>query len=103
MSSKSIEITIFGQTLRLNCPEQQHEELRAASQDLENKVAELKERTGIVQLERLLAIVGLNLSFELAQEKQKNLAIENVLQTRIQQLDHSLDHILTQQNAKLHN
>ncbi|TCJ98657.1 cell division protein ZapA [Volucribacter psittacicida] len=103
MSSKSIEITIFGQALRLSCPEEQHEELRSASQFLENKVAELKERTGIVQLERLLAIVGLNLSFELAQEKQKNLAIENVLQTRIQQLDHSLDHILTQQNAKLHN
>lgn len=103
MSSKSIEITVFGQVLRLSCPEDQQEQLRFAAKSLENKVAELKERTGIVQLERLLAIVGLNLSFELIQEQQKNQAIETVLQTRIQQLDHSLDNILTQQQTKLHN
>ncbi|PJG84533.1 cell division protein ZapA [Conservatibacter flavescens] len=98
MSSKNIELSLFGQVLRLNCPEEQHSDLRAAAESLENKVFELKERAGIVQLERALAIVGLNLSYELAQAQRKNDATENLWQSRLQQLDHSLENILTQQN-----
>ena len=47
-----------------------------------------------MQLDRVLSIVALNLSFELTQEKNKNAQIENVLCTRIQQLDHSLENAL---------
>lgn len=39
----------------------------------------MKERTGLLQLDRVLSIVALNLSFELTQEKNKNAQIENVL------------------------
>ena len=54
----------------------------------------MKERTGLIQLDRVLPIVALNLSFELTQEKSKNSQIEDVLKTRIQQLDHSLENVL---------
>lgn len=95
MSSKSIELPVLGQVLRLNCPEEQHEALKQAARELDLRVSEMKERTGILQLERVLSIVALNLSYELLQAQQKTDSIEALLQHRIQQLDHSLESILT--------
>ncbi|GJH43752.1 cell division protein ZapA [Pasteurella canis] len=99
MSSKSIELPVLGQVLRLNCPEEQHEALKQAAKVLDLRVSEMKERTGILQLERVLSIVALNLSYELLQEQQKTTSIEDLLKTRIQQLDHSLETILTQKST----
>ena len=82
MSLKLVEVVVLGQVLRLNVPAEQEEILRQAA------------RTGLLQLDRVLSIVALNLSFELTQEKNKNAQIENVLCTRIQQLDHSLENAL---------
>ena len=61
-----------------------------AARNLDIWVSEMKEKTGLIQLDRVLSIVALNLSFELTQEKNKTLQIEDVLRTKIQQLDHSL-------------
>ena len=90
MSLKLVEVVVLGQVLRLNVPAEQEEILRQAAR----QVSEMKERTGLLQLDRVLSIVALNLSFELTQEKNKNAQIENVLCTRIQQLDHSLENAL---------
>ena len=81
MSLKLVEVVVLGQVLRLNVPAEQEEILRQAARNL-------------LQLDRVLSIVALNLSFELTQEKNKNAQIENVLCTRIQQLDHSLENAL---------
>ena len=91
MSLKLVEVVVLGQVLRLNVPA---EILRQAARNLDLQVSEMKERTGLLQLDRVLSIVALNLSFELTQEKNKNAQIENVLCTRIQQLDHSLENAL---------
>ena len=97
MSSKSIELSVLGQLLRLNCPEEQHDALRHAARDLDQRVSEMKERTGILQVEKVLSIVALNLSFELMQEQQKTHLIEDVLKNKIlRPLDHSLDNLSTQ-------
>ena len=64
--------------------------MRQAARNLDILVSEMKEKTGLIQLDRVLSIVALNLSFELTQEKNKTLQIEDVLRTKIQQLDHSL-------------
>lgn len=92
--SQNIELHILGQSLRLNCPAEQHDALREAAAALEQRVNELKQRSGILQLDKILAIVGLNLSYELAQEKQKNHTQQDLMSHRIQQLDHSLTTIL---------
>lgn len=91
MSSKLIELTFLGQVLRLNCPEEQHETLREAAKELDARVTEMKERTGILQVDKALAIVALNLNFELMQEKEKTERTENVLKTQIRQLTESLE------------
>lgn len=95
MSLRLVEIVVLGQVLRLNVPQDQEEALRQAARHLDALVSEMKEKTGLIQLDRVLSIVALNLSFELTQEKNKNAQIEDVLKTRIQQLDHSLGSILS--------
>lgn len=98
MSSKSITLNVLGHTLRLNAEEQHHAALRNSVQQLEQRISEMKERSGIIQLEKVLAIVALNLTYELNQEQQKTSQNDNLLQLRIQQLDHSLGNILSQKN-----
>lgn len=93
MSLKLVEILVLGQVLRLNVPVEQEDALRQAARNLDSLVSEMKEKTGLIQLDRVLSIVALNLSFELTQEKSKNAQIEDVLKTKIQQLDHSLGNL----------
>lgn len=95
MSSNNIEIQIFGQVLRLHCPPEQKESLLASAKRLEERVALLKDQSGIIQLEKVLSIVALNLHYELELEKQKNENNKNVLENCIQQLDNSLSKLLS--------
>lgn len=98
MSSQnnSIELSVLGQILRLNCPEEQQDGLRQAARALDQRVSEMKERTGILQLDKVLSIVALNLSYELIQQAQKTQMIENAVSTQIQQLGSSLQTVLAQ-------
>ncbi|MFU2079231.1 cell division protein ZapA [Avibacterium avium] len=98
MSSQnnSIELSVLGQILRLNCPVEQQDDLRQAARVLDQRVSEMKERTGILQLDKVLSIVALNLSYELIQQAQKTQMIENAVSTQIQQLGSSLQTVLAQ-------
>lgn len=90
MSKNNVELSLFGQVLRLHCPSEQQEALLASAQRLEQRVAKLKEQSGIIQLEKVLSIVALNLNYELEQEQRKNSENKNVLEACIQHLDQSL-------------
>ncbi|WP_373767655.1 cell division protein ZapA [Glaesserella sp.] len=90
MSKNNIELSLFGQVLRLYCPPEQQEHLLASAQRLEERVAVLKEQSGIIQLEKVLSIVALNLNYELEQEQRKNAENKDVLMACVQQLDKSL-------------
>lgn len=99
MALKTVEINFLGQVVRLNCPEEQHDALREAGKMLDKRVSEMKERTGILQVEKALAIVALNLSFELLQAQQKNNLTEQVLQNQIEQLTAILNSRITNQQT----
>ncbi|MDO4431204.1 MAG: cell division protein ZapA [Lonepinella koalarum] len=99
MALKTVEVNFLGQIVRLNCPEEQHDALREAGKVLDKRVNEMKERTGILQVEKALAIVALNLSFELLQEQQKTERTEQVLQNQIQQLTEILHSRSTNQQT----
>lgn len=90
MAKNNVELQIFGQVLRLYCPADQQEALLASAQRLEEKVSQLKDQSGIIQLEKVLAIVALNLNYELELEQRKNMENKNILLACVQQLDHSL-------------
>lgn len=91
-----VEVSVLGQSLRLKCPEDQREFLHQAAQQLDERVTKMKERTGLLNTEKVLSIVALNLSYELMQEQVKTKMVEDVVAKRIQQLDHSLEGILAQ-------
>lgn len=95
MATNNIELQIFGQLLRLYCPEDQQAALLASAKRLEERVATLKDQSGIIQLEKVLAIVALNLNYELEQEKERNAENKNILLSCIQQLDSSLGKLQT--------
>lgn len=90
MSKNNIELSLFGQVLRLYCPPEQQEALLASAERLEERVAILKEQSGIIQLEKVLSIVALNLNYELELEQRKNAENKNVLMACVEQLDNSL-------------
>ncbi|KGQ57577.1 Z ring-associated protein ZapA [Gallibacterium anatis] len=93
--SKNIDLYIFGQNLRLSCPEDQQQALREAAEVLEKKVSELKNRAGIIQLDKALTIVGLNLCYELLTQQQQNSEREYLINNKIEQIEHSLSTILS--------
>lgn len=103
MSTSPVEVNVLGQVLRLGCPVEQHECLRQAAQELDERVVKMKERTGILSMERLLSIVALNLSFELMQAQQKHENVEHIIAKRIQQLDSSLERINIQKVPVMEN
>lgn len=91
--SSMIDVHVFGQVLRLNCPVEQQESLRLAAKDLDERLTTMQSKTNILQLERILSIVALNLMFELNNEKETNKQLHDVY-ARIQDLDKSLAIIL---------
>lgn len=93
MSANTIELQMLGQVFRLHCPVEQQAALKAAADKLEERVSSLKERSQMLQLEKVLAIVALNLQYELGQETQKNENNKNVLESCISQLDASLSNL----------
>ncbi|OOR99877.1 cell division protein ZapA [Haemophilus paracuniculus] len=101
MSANNIELQIFGQVFRLSCPVDQQEALLASAQRLEERVSAFKEQSKIIQFEKVLAIVALNLNYELEQEKQKNADNKNVLEACIKQLDSSLSKFQTSESVVL--
>ena len=92
-ANNNVEIPILGLVLRLHCPEDQQEALLVSAQRLEERVSKLKEQSGIIQIEKVLAIVALNLHYELEQERQRNSENKNVLMACIEQLDNSLNQL----------
>lgn len=71
MSVQSIDIQILGRTLRVNCPNEQQDALKESVLDLEERLKNLKNKTGVTKIEQLIFIVALNICYELSQEKNK--------------------------------
>lgn len=90
-ANNNVEVPILGLKLRLHCPEEQQEALLNSARRLEERVSKLKEQSGIIQIEKVLTIVALNLHYELEQEKMRNAENKNVLMACIEQLDSSLN------------
>lgn len=99
MSANNVELQIFGQVLRLSCPPDQQQALLESAERLEERVAHLKEQSKIIQLEKILAIVALNLNYELEQEKKHNADNKNILLSCLKQLDNSLSQLKSSEES----
>lgn len=97
MSVQPIDIQILGKTLRVNCPIEQQESLKESVFDLENRLKDLRFRTGVTKTEQLIFIVALNICHELNQEKIKIKNYINNVEKKIKLLQEITEQILNEQ------
>jgi len=67
-----IEVSVGGQVFRLRCPEGEEEQLRAAAQMVEAKLAELTQSTALVDSLRVALMAGFHFAYELLSRDEKN-------------------------------
>ncbi|UDG80768.1 Cell division protein ZapA [Candidatus Hartigia pinicola] len=97
MSTQHINIQIFGRSLSVNCPIEQKESLLVSAQALEQRLQNLKDKSGVVNTEQLIFIATLNLCQELIQEKIKIRNYAYNMEKKIKILQLSLEKTLQDQ------
>lgn len=83
MSAQPVDLQIFGRSMRVNCPPEQQEALLLAADELEQRLQDLKNRSGVTNTEQLVFIVALNVCHELAQEKTKRVIMLIIWKRRL--------------------
>nr|WP_041750169.1 cell division protein ZapA [Buchnera aphidicola] len=94
MSIKIIDVEIFGRVIKVNCPKKYSSELLSAANNLNNRLQELKETTGVSNIENLIFITALNICNELIIEKKNNLNNLRIIDKKICSLNHILKDII---------
>ncbi|WP_434358562.1 cell division protein ZapA [Parasalinivibrio latis] len=98
MSTQAVEITIFGRTLRVNCPQGQEDALLRAAEDVDKRLQELAGRTKVSNTEQLVTIAALNLCYELHSERNKNADDMAEMTQRINMLQTTIEQALLSQS-----
>ncbi len=97
MSAQPVDIQIFGRSMRVNCPIEQHDALQVAAAELEERLKDLKSRSGVTNTEQLAFIVALNVCHELAQEKTKTRDYAYNMEEKIRMLQQTIEQALHDQ------
>ncbi|BBG59600.1 Z ring-associated protein ZapA [Providencia rustigianii] len=97
MSAQPVDIQIFGRSMRVNCPIEQKEALLESAKELENRLQNLKDRSGVTNTEQLIFIVALNVCHELAQEKTKTRDYAYNMEEKIKVLQQTIEQALHDQ------
>lgn len=96
MTTQRVDISVFGRSFRVNCPTEQKEALELAALDLDTRLTELKNRTGVSNVEQLVFIAALNVCHELAQERTKTADFAHTMEARIRLLQSTIEQALLQ-------
>ena len=97
MSAQPVDIQIFGRSMRVNCPSEQKEALLESAKELEQRLQNLKDKSGVTNMEQLIFIVALNVCHELAQEKTKTRDYAYNMEEKIKMLQHTIEQALHDQ------
>ncbi|KLN97600.1 cell division protein ZapA [Moellerella wisconsensis] len=97
MSAQPVDLQIFGRSMRVNCPPEQQEALLLAADELEQRLQDLKNRSGVTNTEQLVFIVALNVCHELAQEKTKTRDYAYNMEEKIKMLQQTIEQALHDQ------
>ncbi|SES89650.1 cell division protein ZapA [Thorsellia anophelis DSM 18579] len=99
MTTQRVDISVFGRSFRVNCPTEQKEALELAALDLDTRLTELKNRTGVSNVEQLVFIAALNVCHELAQERTKTADFAHTMEARIRVLQNTIEQALLQHTS----
>lgn len=95
MPTQSIDIQIFGRTLKISCPTQETDALNKAVADLTKRLQDLKIKTKVTNPEQLIFIAALNICYELNQEKLKTVQYITQIKQHILTLKKNINTMLT--------
>lgn len=89
--ANSIIVKILGLDYKVKCPSDKITELQEAAIHLDNIMQEIRDGSNIVSLDRVAVVAALNVTHEmLTLKRQKNAYIE-LLNQRIQELQHKIE------------
>jgi cell division protein ZapA len=74
MSAKSLDIAIMGRTYKVNCTDEEREELLQAVAYLDQKMNEIKSSGRVASLERIAVMAALNIAHELLVTRAQRVA-----------------------------
>ncbi len=103
MTAKSLDVTILGRSYKVNCADEEREELLQAVAYLDQKMNEIKSGGRVGSLERIAVMAALNIAHELlvarthgASEAPGGFDIENA-KRRMRSMQATLDQALAPQ------
>ncbi|WP_294609518.1 cell division protein ZapA [uncultured Gilliamella sp.] len=91
METQAVTIQIFGRTLKFNCPVDEVDALNNVAKDLDARLTNLRQKLPQISSEQLIMTAALNISYELAKEKEKSEEFSNRLKMLQQLLDSALN------------
>lgn len=94
MEKEIIEIQVFGKTIKVACPANELDGLKAAAKDLDNRILDLKQKTKTLSSDQLIITVALNLSYELAKQRDAVINSDDEFTTRLRNLQNVLNDAL---------
>lgn len=94
MEIQTVTLKILGRTFKFNCPVDEMEALDLATRDFDARLSLLREKSPQISTEQLIMTVALNISYELAKEKEKN----NEVSIRLKNIQNILDSAVTLNN-----
>ncbi|MGV6851373.1 MAG: cell division protein ZapA [bacterium] len=96
MSQSTLNLTFMGREFRVACEESEKENLRKAADLFSQKMKDVKESGGLVGLDKIAVLAGLNLAHEFLQLEHELGRHSTVVDSRLQDLTDRLDGILGQ-------
>ncbi|WP_075432045.1 cell division protein ZapA [Buchnera aphidicola] len=94
MTIKTIDVEILGRIIKVNCPKNYSSELLSSVNNFNDRLQELKEKTGVSNIEKLVIIAALNICYELQLEKKNNLQYITKIEKKISILNVILNDII---------
>ncbi|CAL1329203.1 cell division protein ZapA [Candidatus Providencia siddallii] len=94
MSVQAVDVKIFGRLIRVNCPIDRKDALIQSVKDLENRLQNLKDKSGVTNIEQLIFIVALNICYELTEEKTKTREYVYNMEEKIKILQNTIEQAL---------
>ncbi|MGP1931163.1 MAG: cell division protein ZapA [Arsenophonus sp. ET-YP4-MAG3] len=98
MSTQPVDIQILGRTLKVNCPKEQKDALKSSAIELEQRLKDLKNLSGVTNTEQLIFIVALNICHELTQEKIKTQNYTEDMEQKFRILQHTIEQALQEES-----
>ena len=97
---EAVEINIMGRIYKLSCQTGQGNALRAAAAELNELLAQMRQRSRGSNNEQLAVMAALNFCHELALEKNKNRQYSETMDQRIRMLQSTIEEAL-QEHGRL--